>query len=139
RPRAHPRCRARPGDHRLRGRPGDHDAVHRPRAAGGGGARPPGLPVDGAEHAVRRRAVRSLPARSVPRLPGRPRVPLRGPGPVADDQGAVMTVPASEPAKPTLAVWKFSSCDGCQLTLLNCEAELLALAGSVRIANFPEA
>jgi coenzyme F420-reducing hydrogenase gamma subunit len=40
---------------------------------------------------------------------------------------------------PTLAVWKFASCDGCQLTLLNCEDELLALAGAVTIAYFPEA
>ncbi|WP_225753859.1 hypothetical protein [Actinotalea sp. Marseille-Q4924] len=42
-------------------------------------------------------------------------------------------------ARPTLAVWKFASCDGCQLTLLNCEDELMALAGTVRIAYFPEA
>jgi sulfhydrogenase subunit delta len=42
-------------------------------------------------------------------------------------------------SSPTLAVWKFASCDGCQLTLLNCEDELLALAGVVRIAYFPEA
>jgi sulfhydrogenase subunit delta len=41
--------------------------------------------------------------------------------------------------KPTLAVWKFASCDGCQLTLLNCEDELLAIAGSVQIASFTEA
>ena len=41
--------------------------------------------------------------------------------------------------KPKLAVWKFASCDGCQLTLLNCEDELLALADVVQIANFPEA
>jgi coenzyme F420-reducing hydrogenase gamma subunit len=41
--------------------------------------------------------------------------------------------------RPTLAVWKFASCDGCQLTLLNCEDDLLALAGRVRIAYFPEA
>src|SRR5581483_10982802 len=40
---------------------------------------------------------------------------------------------------PSLAVWKFSSCDGCQLTLLDCEDELLALAGRVRIAQFLEA
>ncbi|HWS57789.1 MAG TPA: hypothetical protein VN257_04560 [Actinotalea sp.] len=40
---------------------------------------------------------------------------------------------------PTLAVWKFASCDGCQLTLLNCEDELMALAGAVQIAYFPEA
>jgi sulfhydrogenase subunit delta len=41
--------------------------------------------------------------------------------------------------KPKLAVWKFASCDGCQLSLLDCEDELLALAGEVEIAYFPEA
>ena len=41
--------------------------------------------------------------------------------------------------KPRLAVWKFASCDGCQLSLLDCEDELLAVAGAVEIANFPEA
>jgi coenzyme F420-reducing hydrogenase gamma subunit len=41
--------------------------------------------------------------------------------------------------KPRLAVWKFASCDGCQLTLLDCEDELLAVAGAVEIAYFPEA
>jgi len=41
--------------------------------------------------------------------------------------------------KPKLAVWKFASCDGCQLSLLNCEDELLAVAGQVEIAFFPEA
>jgi sulfhydrogenase subunit delta len=41
--------------------------------------------------------------------------------------------------KPKLAVWKFASCDGCQLTLLDCEDELLALAGEVEIAHFLEA
>ncbi len=41
--------------------------------------------------------------------------------------------------KPKLAVWKFSSCDGCQLSLLDCEDELLALAGAVDIAYFLEA
>ncbi len=41
--------------------------------------------------------------------------------------------------KPKLAVWKFSSCDGCQLSLLDCEDELLAVAGEVEIAYFPEA
>jgi sulfhydrogenase subunit delta len=40
---------------------------------------------------------------------------------------------------PALAVWKFASCDGCQLSILDCEDELLALAGRVRIAHFPEA
>jgi coenzyme F420-reducing hydrogenase gamma subunit len=41
--------------------------------------------------------------------------------------------------KPKLAVWKFASCDGCQLSLLDCEDELLAMAGTVEIAYFPEA
>ena len=42
-------------------------------------------------------------------------------------------------SKPKLAVWKFASCDGCQLSLLDCEDELLAVAGAVDIAYFPEA
>lgn len=41
--------------------------------------------------------------------------------------------------RPKLAVWKFASCDGCQLSLLDCEDELLAVAGAVEIANFAEA
>jgi coenzyme F420-reducing hydrogenase gamma subunit len=41
--------------------------------------------------------------------------------------------------KPRLGVWKFASCDGCQLSLLDCEDELLAVAGAVDIAYFPEA
>jgi coenzyme F420-reducing hydrogenase gamma subunit len=38
-----------------------------------------------------------------------------------------------------LAVWKFTSCDGCQLSLLDCEDEFLALAERVQIAKFAEA
>jgi coenzyme F420-reducing hydrogenase gamma subunit len=41
--------------------------------------------------------------------------------------------------RPTLAVWKFASCDGCQLTLLDCEDELLDLSAAVTIAHFLEA
>jgi coenzyme F420-reducing hydrogenase gamma subunit len=41
--------------------------------------------------------------------------------------------------KPRLAVWKFASCDGCQLSLLDCEDELLAVAGAVDIVYFQEA
>jgi len=41
--------------------------------------------------------------------------------------------------KPKLSVWKFASCDGCQLSLLDCEDELLAVAGEVEIAYFVEA
>jgi coenzyme F420-reducing hydrogenase gamma subunit len=40
---------------------------------------------------------------------------------------------------PSLAVWKFASCDGCQLSLLDCEDELLAVADNVHIAQFLEA
>jgi coenzyme F420-reducing hydrogenase gamma subunit len=41
--------------------------------------------------------------------------------------------------RPRLGVFKFASCDGCQLTLLDCEDELLAVAGAVEIAYFLEA
>jgi coenzyme F420-reducing hydrogenase gamma subunit len=41
--------------------------------------------------------------------------------------------------RPKLAVWKFASCDGCQLSLLDCEDELLALAGEIEIGFFLEA
>jgi len=46
---------------------------------------------------------------------------------------------ASPNHKPRLGVWKFASCDGCQLSLLDCEDELLRVAGAVDIAYFPEA
>jgi sulfhydrogenase subunit delta len=42
-------------------------------------------------------------------------------------------------SRPKLAVWKLASCDGCQLTLLDCQDELLALAAEVEIAHFAEA
>jgi coenzyme F420-reducing hydrogenase gamma subunit len=42
-------------------------------------------------------------------------------------------------ARPKLAVFKFASCDGCQLALLSLEDELLSLAGEVEIAYFLEA
>ena len=41
--------------------------------------------------------------------------------------------------RPRLAVWKLASCDGCQLTLLDCEDELLAVAGAIELAYFLEA
>ncbi|GCD48188.1 oxidoreductase [Streptomyces paromomycinus] len=55
-----------------------------------------------------------------------------------------MRAPRPDPAhgggsRPTLAVFKLASCDGCQLTLLDCEDELLAMAGRVDIAHFLEA
>ena len=42
-------------------------------------------------------------------------------------------------AKPKIAVFKFASCDGCQLSLLDAEDVLLEVAGAVDIAYFPEA
>lgn len=39
---------------------------------------------------------------------------------------------------PRLGVFKFASCDGCQLSLLDCEDELLAIAGAFEIAHFSE-
>ncbi|MDD3182223.1 MAG: oxidoreductase [Alphaproteobacteria bacterium] len=41
--------------------------------------------------------------------------------------------------KPKIAVWKFASCDGCQLSLLACEDELLDVVGQIEIAYFLEA
>jgi coenzyme F420-reducing hydrogenase gamma subunit len=41
--------------------------------------------------------------------------------------------------KPRIGVFKFASCDGCQLSLLDAEDELLAVAGAIEIAYFPEA
>jgi coenzyme F420-reducing hydrogenase gamma subunit len=46
---------------------------------------------------------------------------------------------AATKRRPKLAVWKFASCDGCQLTLLDCEDELLAVADALEIAHFVEA
>src|SRR5688572_30368294 len=46
---------------------------------------------------------------------------------------------AAERRKPRLGVFKFASCDGCQLSLLDCEDELLTVAGAVDVAYFLEA
>lgn len=46
---------------------------------------------------------------------------------------------STSPAKAKLAVWKFASCDGCQLSLLDCEDEILAVSDAIDIANFAEA
>jgi coenzyme F420-reducing hydrogenase gamma subunit len=45
----------------------------------------------------------------------------------------------SETVKPKLAVWKFASCDGCQLSLLDLEDELLAVTDAIELADFREA
>jgi sulfhydrogenase subunit delta len=41
--------------------------------------------------------------------------------------------------RPKLAVWKFASCDGCQLSLLDFEQELVALPEQIEVAYFLEA
>ncbi|MCA8998248.1 MAG: oxidoreductase [Planctomycetaceae bacterium] len=41
--------------------------------------------------------------------------------------------------KPKLGVFKFASCDGCQLSMLDAEEHLLGIAGQVDIAYFLEA
>lgn len=50
-----------------------------------------------------------------------------------------MHKPAESESRPKLAVFKFASCDGCQLQLLSCEDELLPLAEMVEIVHFLEA
>jgi len=46
---------------------------------------------------------------------------------------------AADNARPRLAVWKLASCDGCQLIVLDCQDELLALADRADIVHFTEA
>ncbi len=48
-------------------------------------------------------------------------------------------MPDTYPDRPRLAVHKFTSCDGCQLALLNLGEELLELARRFDIVHFPEA
>lgn len=51
-----------------------------------------------------------------------------------------MTVPRQRSKKTLkMAVFKFASCDGCQLSLLDLEDELLDIAGELDIAYFREA
>src|ERR1035441_5958659 len=50
-----------------------------------------------------------------------------------------MNSKAKPKPKPKIGVFKFASCDGCQLSLLDAEDELLEVVGAVDIAYFPEA
>jgi coenzyme F420-reducing hydrogenase gamma subunit len=50
-----------------------------------------------------------------------------------------MNAPTTQPARPRVAVHKFSSCDGCQLAFLNLGEDLLTLAGRVDLVHFAEA
>ena len=50
-----------------------------------------------------------------------------------------MSKPKANPQGPRLGVFKFASSDGCQLSILNLEDELLTLGHALEIAYFPEA
>lgn len=50
-----------------------------------------------------------------------------------------MARPARSRRKPRMGVFKFASCDGCQLSLLDLEDELLEIADAVDVAYFREA
>ena len=50
-----------------------------------------------------------------------------------------MNRPEGMSIKPRVGVFKFASCDGCQLSILNLEDELLLLGQALDIAYFPEA
>ena len=104
-----------------------------------------------AEHGLRRRHLRPLPARPVLRLPrrtgllaGRARH-AHSVGRDCDDRTAAdrartpLAAGDRAPRRPRIGVVKFASCDGCQLTLLDLEDELLAIAEQVDIVEFAEA
>ena len=59
--------------------------------------------------------------------------------PDGEDDAGEGTMSTVSETRPRLAIWKFASCDGCQLTLLDCEDELLDVAENVEIAYFLEA
>ena len=95
------------------------------------------LHVDGAQHEVRDRDLWPLPVRPRLHLQGRSGFHRRSHRAAAAGSGSFEYM--ARPKRAKLAVWKFTSCDGCQLSLLDCEDEFLALAGNVQIARFVEA
>ena len=60
-------------------------------------------------------------------------------GPAATAQPGRARARAEAGRRPRIGVVKFASCDGCQLTLLDLEDELLAIAGRVDLVEFAEA
>ena len=93
----------------------------------------------GTQHEMRAGLLRPLPAGPVLHLQGRPGLPVH-PARIASLTWREVTNDAHpETHKAEVAVYKFSSCDGCQLSLLNLEDELLDLASAVDIAYFLEA
>jgi len=85
------------------------------------------------QHAMCRRTVRPLSAGARIRLQGRACHSLRSSSTFPFCRTIVM------PAKPRLAVFKFASCDGCQLSLLDAEDDLFEICDRVEIAHFAEA
>lgn len=61
---------------------------------------------------------------------------MAGPSPAPNPHHATR---AAAPRRPRIGVVKFASCDGCQLTLLDLEDELLAIAARVDVVEFAEA
>ena len=135
-------------------RPGDPDAVCRLRGSEPADVRSRHLLLDGAEHAMRGGNMRPLSARAGVSLQGRSRVSRTGSSlPSLTRRCSELVIAeqsAKEPAlpddleamtttKPRLGVFKFASCDGCQLSLLDCEDQLLAIADRIEIAYFLEA
>ena len=93
--------------------------------------------LDGAEHEVRGRRTAATASSVRPSSARTGRCSRYGDiEPAARAEGDLM---AADAAKPKLAVWKFASCDGCQLSLLDFEDELLALPERIEIAHFLEA
>src|SRR4029078_8294078 len=92
---------------------------------------------------MRSRGLWALPARPVFRLPRRTGV-LRGRARrhVHGGGSLMLAVPASRATTPPLSrfvVAKFASCDGCQLTLLDLQDDLLAIADRLDSVEFAEA
>src|SRR5690606_2061252 len=114
-------------------RAGSHDAFFLCRAGETWRAARQHLRFDGAQHEVCNWLLRTLPIRTAFHLQGWPGICAVTSRAFIQDTGD-MTM-----TKPKLAVWKFASCEGCPLSLLDCEDELLAVAGAIDIANFAEA
>src|SRR3990172_2971112 len=128
---SHPPDRCRPGeDHRHGVWSRGHDALRRSRTRAARNRHRPDSRVTRAQHAMRRRRVRTLPDGPLLRMQGRPGVPVFTGRPVHGSEGGM---------KPTLAVFKFASCDGCQLSILDAEDHIMSIAGAIDIVEFAEA
>ena len=118
----------------LRVRAGGDDALRGAGAARSRRRRGAHPRLDRAQHEMRHHPLRALRVRPNLRMQGGTGdAPLRHRA-LLPSTGGVMAEP-----RPKLAVWKFASCDGCQLSLLDCEDELLTLADQIDVAHFLEA